>query len=62
MSVKNNKKRIPLLNLLINCISARSVPQTLSLKDKYTFCFSDYLILGLCSPSSNCRVAKSEGW
>ena len=33
----HNKERIPLLNLLINCISARSAPQLLSIKDEYTF-------------------------
>ena len=31
-----HKKRIPLLNLVINCISAISVNQILSLKDEYT--------------------------
>ena len=27
LSIKHHKKRIPLLNLLINCISARAAPQ-----------------------------------
>ena len=35
--MKHNKKRIPLLNLLINGISARSAPQILPMKDKCTF-------------------------
>ena len=37
ISITHNKKRIPLLNLLINCIPARSAPQLLSIKDEYTF-------------------------
>ena len=39
ISITHNKKRIPLLNLLINCISARSEPQILSIKDECTFVF-----------------------
>ena len=35
----NNKRPIPLLNLLINSISTRSEPQILPLKDEYTFRF-----------------------
>ena len=34
-----NKKQVPLLNLLISCISAGVAPQILSLKDKCTFLF-----------------------
>ena len=37
MSVTNNKDLIPLLNVLINCISAKSPPQILSSNDEYTF-------------------------
>ena len=37
MSIKHNKKRIPLLNLLIICIAARSAPQMLSIKNEGTF-------------------------
>ena len=44
---------IPLLNLLINCISARSAPQILSLKDDCTLRFSIFLIIGLCNSSAN---------
>ena len=40
--------------LLMNCISARSAPQILSLKDEYTFLFSNFLIIGLCNFSTNC--------
>ena len=39
ISIRYNKKWIPLLNLLINCISARSAPQILSIKCEYTFFF-----------------------
>ena len=48
-----NKKRNPLLNLLINCISARSAPQILSIKDECNFLFLNFLIIGLCSSSAN---------
>ena len=39
-----NRKRIPLSNLLINCIYDGSAPQILSLKDDYTFPFSNFII------------------
>ena len=41
--------KIPSLNLLINCISARSAPQIWSIKGEYTFCFLNFLIIGLCN-------------
>ena len=44
---------IPLLNLLINCILARSAPQILSLKDDCTFRFFNFLIIGLYNTSAN---------
>ena len=47
---------MPLLNLLINCIPAKSAPKILSLKDEHTFRFSNFLVIGLCNPSG-----KSEG-
>ena len=53
MSITHNKKRIPLLNLLINYISARSAPQILSIKDECTFIFVIFLIIGLCNSSAN---------
>ena len=53
MSITQNKKRIPLLNLLINCISARSVPQILSIKIECTFLSLNFLIIGLCNSSAN---------
>ena len=54
----HNKTRNPLLNLLINCISTRSAPQTLSLKNVYTFRFSNFLTIGLCNSSANCLFDK----
>ena len=51
MSIKQNLN--PLLNWLINCISARSAPQILSLQGKCTFLFLNFLILGLCNFSVN---------
>ena len=40
ISIKHNKNLNPLLNLLINCLSARSAPQTLlPLNGEYTFLF-----------------------
>ena len=54
--ITHNKKRNSLLNLLINGISARSLPQILSIKGEYTFQFSNFLIIGLCNSS-----AKSKG-
>ena len=39
------KKRIRLLNLLINCISARSAPKTLSIKDECPFLPLRFLII-----------------
>ena len=50
---KHNKKRNPLLNLLINCISATSVPQILSINDDDTFRFLNFLIIGLCKYVAN---------
>ena len=49
----HNKKGIPLLSLLINCISARSESQILSLKDEYNFHFSNFLIVVLCNVSAD---------
>ena len=53
MSVTHKKNRNPLLNLLISCISSRSAPQILSIKDDCTFLFSNVLIIGLCNSSAN---------
>ena len=37
----------------MNCISARSAPQILSIKVDCTFIFLDFLIIGLCNSSAN---------
>ena len=47
----HNKKRIPLLNLFSNCISAKPAPQVLSLKDECTFRFLSFVIIRFCSSS-----------
>ena len=39
VSITQNKNQNPLLNLLNNCISAKSTHQILSLNDGYTFLF-----------------------
>ena len=46
-SITHNKNINPLLNLLINCVSAKSTPQILSLNEEYTFLFLNFLIIGL---------------
>ena len=53
ISITYNKKRILLLDLLINWISARSAPQILSIKGQYAFRFLNFLIIGLCNSSPN---------
>ena len=53
MSITQNKNLNPLLNLLINCISDRSAPQILSIKDDCTFLFLNFLVIGLCNSSAN---------
>ena len=53
MPVTHNKDLNPLLNLRINCISARSAPQILSMKHECSFLFSNFLITGLCNSSAN---------
>ena len=56
----HNKNPNLLLNLIINCISARPAPQILSLKGEYTFRFSNFLIIDLCNSSANCRFAVTS--
>ena len=53
ISITHNKRRIPISNLLINCISATSAQQILCIKDEYTFLFSNFLKIGLCNSSAN---------
>ena len=55
----HNKSLIPLSSLCINCISAISTAQILSLKQEYTFLFSNFLIIGQCSSAANCCKATS---
>ena len=50
----HNKNENPLLYLLIDCISVRSVPQIFSLTDDCTFRFSNFLIVGFFSSPANC--------
>ena len=53
MSITYNKKRICILNSLCNCISVRSTPKILSIKDEYAFLFSNFSIAGLCNSTAN---------
>ena len=53
MSKTHSKKQIPLLKLLINCISVRSAPKVLSIKGQCTFLFKNFPIIGLFSSSAN---------
>ena len=53
MSITHNRNLNPILNLLINCISARSTLQILSIKDECTFFFSNFQIIGLCNSCAN---------
>ena len=55
----HNKSLIPLSSLCINCISDISTAYILSLKQEYTFLSSNFLIIGQCSSSANCRKATS---
>ena len=53
MSITHNENLNPLLNLLINRISAKSVPQKIVYKGEYTFLLLNFLVISLCnSPSS----------
>ena len=45
ISIRHNKNLNALLNFFINCISAKSAPQILSLKAEYTFVFFNFLIM-----------------
>ena len=53
ISLKHNKKWIPLLNLRINCTSARLALQILSIKDDCNFLFKYFLIIGFCNAFVN---------
>ena len=47
MSITHSKNLNPILNLLINYISAKSAPHILSLNGEYTFIFLNFLIIGV---------------
>ena len=49
----HNENLNHLLNLLINCISARSKPQILFIKVERTFLFLNFLMIGLCNFAAN---------
>ena len=53
ISITHNKKQIPLLNLLITCISARSAPQILPWNDECTWRPLNLLIIGSSNSSAN---------
>ena len=53
-----NIKRTTLLNLLINCILARSALQIWSVKDECTFRFSNSLIIDFCKSFANYWFGK----
>ena len=57
-SITHNKKQNSLLYLLINCISADSVAEILSLKDEYIFRFSIFLIIDLCYNFAFCTNTR----
>ena len=46
MSRIHNENLNPLLNLFIKCVSARSAPQILYIKDEGTFSFLKFFIIG----------------
>ena len=53
MSTAHNTNLNPILNLLINCMSARSARQILPIKGERTFFFSNFLIIGLFNSLAN---------
>ena len=53
MPITHNKNLNPLSNLLINCISAKSVPQIMSIKGDCTLLLLNFLIIGLCNSFAN---------
>ena len=49
LTIKITNNICPQHNLLINCISAKSACQMLSIKDRLTFLFSNFLIIVMFS-------------
>ena len=56
ISITHNKNLNPLLNLLINCICAKSAPQIFSIKNKCTFLLLNFLIIDLCNSLANSLI------
>ena len=50
----HSKNLIPLLYLLINCMSESSDPQMLSRKNEYILRFLNFLVMDLCNLLANC--------
>ena len=53
MPITHHKNLNLLLNAFINCISAKSVPQILSIKGECSFLLLNFLIIGFCNCSAN---------
>ena len=60
ISKTQNKKQVVLLNLLINCISARSKPLLLPLKDEYTLRFSNFLVIDSRNSPASCWFSETS--
>ena len=55
-----SKDQIPLLGLLINCISDTSALLILTLKDSYILCLLNFIIIDLRNSSANCLLSQSK--
>ena len=53
MSIIHHENLTPLLSLFNNCISAKSAPQILPIKDECTFYLLNFLRIGLRNSSAN---------
>ena len=53
MSITHNKNLNPWLNVLINCVSARSAPQIMFIKGECTFLLLNFLKIGSIIRLSN---------
>ena len=53
ISITQNKKRILLLRLLINCKAVRLAPQILPIKNECTFLYLNFQTIGIFNPSAN---------
>ena len=54
MSITHSKNLNSLLNLLIDCVPARSLPQILSIEGECAFFFFYFLLTGSLDSSGNC--------